>query len=162
MGKGVSAQADAKVGQAVPTHGPRGSGNGAGKVEEDRVRAVQLNLSPFMIVHPVFHVSLIRPYTEDGQERQPGPLIFNADGSPQWEVEELLKVRHSRRGMRITEYLVRWRGFGPEITSWEPESSLVCTTRIDLYNSWVPGGAPRAQEVVDVPQPAQASTQVTL
>ena len=112
--------------------GPRGAD---GKVDEDRVRAVELQLPPLMKVHPVFHVSLVKPYLSDGQTRQVMPLEFDDDGAPKWEVETLLdsRGRSHGRGKSVKEFLVRWKGFGPEHDSWEPRDNIQCPTLIEDF-----------------------------
>jgi hypothetical protein len=112
---------------------PRGAD---GKVDEDRVRAVELQLPPLMRLHPVFHVSLVKPYLSDGQARQVMPLEFDDDGAPKWEVETLLdsRGRSHGRGKSVKEFLVRWKGFGPEHDSWEPRDNIQCPTLIEDFD----------------------------
>ncbi|XP_072169405.1 uncharacterized protein [Diadema setosum] len=40
-----------------------------------------------------------------------------------YEVQEILRSRQKRNGQ--TEYRIRWKGFGPEEDTWEPEENLV-------------------------------------
>jgi len=78
----------------------------------------ELELPGTLRVHPVFHVSLLRPYNAPGPEQsnaeRPAP-IFEHD--VQWKVDTLLDKRIVRG---TTQYLVRWEGFGPEDDSWVP------------------------------------------
>jgi hypothetical protein len=82
----------------------------------------KLALPSTLRVHPVFHVSLLRPYHTPGPEQsraaQPAP-IFEDDN--QWRVETLLAKRVVRG---TTQYLVRWEGFGPEDDSWVPSRDI--------------------------------------
>jgi hypothetical protein len=108
----------------------------------ENVRAVRLDLPPLMQVHPVFHVSLIKGYADNGERRPAMPLEFDSDGSPQWVVQTLLKKRQSGRGRRVVEFLVRWKGFGPEHDSWEPESNIACKTLVEDFHRRVRGVLP--------------------
>jgi len=83
-------------------------------------------------VHPVFHVSLLKPFHGDGRE-QPAPPPIEVEGETLWLFEDILDDRKARYG-RKREYLVKWEGFGHELNSWEPESSFEhATAELDAY-----------------------------
>ena len=95
----------------------------------DRVisnNAYKLKLTPaFKGLHPVFHVSLLRRYTPDEiAERQkptrPEPEL-DEQGEKVYEVEAILDSRY--RWGRL-EYLVKWKGYGPEENLWLKETGL--------------------------------------
>ncbi|KAJ9515190.1 hypothetical protein QJQ45_002318 [Haematococcus lacustris] len=66
--------------------------------------AVKLTLPPAMSrIHPVFHVSLLRPY-EGNFGRLPPTELGWLDDSPQYEVERIVNHRHVRAG-KAKEYL---------------------------------------------------------
>ena len=92
--------------------------------------AYKLKLPPSLPVHPVFHVSLLQPWHKDDEfpdhgELSPPPPIYEDDN--QWRVDKLLDKRRRRfspRGPWVTEYLVRWDGYGPEDDEWVRDSNI--------------------------------------
>ena len=84
----------------------------------------KLNLPTTMKIHPVFHVSLLKPYLSDGRVQPPGPVLI--DGEAYFTIERILDHRIHKRRRHATqlEYLVKWLDYGAEHNSWEPESSL--------------------------------------
>ncbi|KAK3541074.1 hypothetical protein QTP86_012309 [Hemibagrus guttatus] len=88
----------------------------------------RLQLPPEYRIHPVFHVSLLKPHhpsvspsTEPGAAEEP-PLPLLIDDGPAYLVKEVLDSR--RRGGRL-EYLVDWEGYGSEERSWIPRDDIL-------------------------------------
>ena len=78
----------------------------------------------FQRIHPVFHVSKLRAYIPDPiHERKPHPppKPVITQGVEEYEVEDILDSRLHRAKL---EYLVTWKGYGPEENSWQPETNL--------------------------------------
>ncbi|KAF4017980.1 hypothetical protein G4228_009340 [Cervus hanglu yarkandensis] len=51
------------------------------------------------------------------------------------EVERIVDKRQNKKGE--TEYLVWWKGYGREDSTWEPEQQLVnCEECIHDFNRW--------------------------
>lgn len=78
-------------------------------------------------LHPVFHTSLLKPYLQNGKRPfLPPPPIDWLDEEPWYAVECLLDHRDRRYGRRVVrrEYLVKWKGYGPEYNSWEPRNHI--------------------------------------
>ena len=80
----------------------------------------------FSKTHPVFSVTLLRPFEGDSiaerQERRPPlppPIVH--DGVEEYEVEKILDswILHGK-----VEYLVRWKGYGVEEDKWRPVHDL--------------------------------------
>ena len=74
-------------------------------------------------LHNVFHTEKLVPYEEDeiiGRKKVPAPPI-EIEGEEEYEVESILDSRQ-RRGK--IEYLVSWKGYGPEDNTWEPAVNL--------------------------------------
>ena len=90
----------------------------------------RLELPQEMKIHNVFHISLLKPYHQNDEQKfperqqtQPPPLTI--DGEEEWEVESILDHRITRKGNQITtEYLVKWKGFPDYDSTWEPVTNL--------------------------------------
>jgi hypothetical protein len=105
--------------------------------------AVELDL-PFNMkkLHPVFHVSLIKPYVHTRerilQRCAPPPPVDWIDDEPVYRVEKLLNHRERRygRGHRgRMEYLIKWEGYAAEHNTWEPRSNLLtCDSLLRAYH----------------------------
>jgi hypothetical protein len=69
-------------------------------------------------LHDVFHVSLLSPAHPNPFEGRilPPPDPVEIDDELEFEVEEILDSRIHRRRL---QYLVAWKGYGPEVNSWE-------------------------------------------
>lgn len=95
-----------------------------------------LHLPAHLGCHPVFHVSLLRPFKPDAK-RPPMPVPTMVDGQAEWEVDHLVEHRMRATGKgrpRKVEYLVRWKGFNENFDTWEPASSLVNAPKVvDAY-----------------------------
>ncbi|OAV85211.1 hypothetical protein PTTG_30698 [Puccinia triticina 1-1 BBBD Race 1] len=96
-------------------------------------------------VHPNFHVSVLRKHNPDSIEGrtpdEPGAVVV--DGKEEWEVEEILDCR--RQGKKI-QYLVAWKGYGPDTNSWEPDINLTnCKELVEEFNSKFPDAAGQHQ-----------------
>ena len=81
--------------------------------------AYRLQLPDSLNIHPVFHVSLLHPYTPPripGQSRPPPPPPLPREAGVQIEVQEILDSRFFRGNF---QYLVSWSNLGPEDNSWE-------------------------------------------
>ena len=100
--------------------------------------AYKLKLPDGWRVHPVFHVSLLKPYRTDGRLQPPPPQLV--DGEVYFPVERIVDHRSTKHGRRtVHEYLIRWLGYGPEHNSWEPHANVAesesGTTLLSYWNS---------------------------
>jgi len=105
--------------------------------------AYRLDLPPSLDVHPVFHVSLLRPHKADTLNRPAiawGPTYV--DGEEQYEVEAILDVTGDSRNRR---YLIHWKGYPREGATWEKEANLAgCKAKLKAFwRTFNRGGNPR-------------------
>jgi hypothetical protein len=87
--------------------------------------AFRLSLPASMRVHPVFHVSLLSPYTPNTiPKRVQQPIFVESDPSvqPHYLVTSILDSRYPRGKL---QYLIEWLGYGPADRSWEPASAII-------------------------------------
>lgn len=96
--------------------------------------AYELELPANMKVHDVFHASLLKPYHKDGRVQPPPPELM-VDGQEEFEVELILDRRLQKSGKKTKKYYcVKWRGYGHEHNTWEPEDNLShCQEKIQVY-----------------------------
>ena len=75
-------------------------------------------------MHPVFHVSLLHRYRQDGR-RQPTPAPITLMDEDWYELDAILDERVVRKGRRkITQYLCSFKGFGAEHNEWCDEDGV--------------------------------------
>ena len=99
--------------------------------------AYELDLPSTMKIHPVFHVSKLKPLKSSDSTNYPGrasaeaprppPELVNEDGDEEWEVESIVKERITKRGRngkKRVEYLVKWVGYPEWEMTWEPATNL--------------------------------------
>lgn len=54
-----------------------------------------------------------------------------SDQDEDFEVERILDHKIQRRGKRL--FLIRWKGYGEDFDTWEPQSNLNCPTILQNY-----------------------------
>lgn len=101
--------------------------------------AVRLTLPASLKIHPVFHVSQVKPVLSSPLSpptpAPPPPTVLD-NGDPVWTVRKLLGVRRRGRGF---QYLVDWEGYGPEDRSWIPSSYIADPSLLDDFYRANPG-----------------------
>ncbi|SJL04865.1 uncharacterized protein ARMOST_08236 [Armillaria ostoyae] len=109
-------------------------------IQEKRgLSAYKLKLPPTWKIYPVFNETLLTPYitpTFPNQQQEPPPPPDLIDDEPEYEVEAILdhKTRKTcgpkdpKMGkfttVMVTDYLVKWKGYGMEEHKWTKESEL--------------------------------------
>lgn len=93
--------------------------------------SVKLDLPADIRLHPVVHVSQIKPYVEDPrweQRNQPPPAIVDDTGKVTYDVEQIIAHQVLRSGGKSRKpgykYLVKWEGYPLWDCTWEPESQF--------------------------------------
>jgi hypothetical protein len=82
----------------------------------------ELWLPPKMQIHPVFHISLLKP-TEN-------PATKEDVEAEEFEVDKVIAVR-TRNGKK--QYRIRWTGYESKDDTWEPEKNLNCPEKIQEF-----------------------------
>ena len=89
--------------------------------------AHKLQLPAGWTIHPVFHISLLKPWREmqwSCPVEEPEPNIEMAT-EPLYEVDRLLKWRKIKVGRRVTrEFLVTWKDVALDKAEWVAESDF--------------------------------------
>ena len=80
------------------------------------------------LLHPVFNESLLTPYVKPAfpSQRKPLPPPPDVVGEElEYEVEKILDSRIRRTGRSSsTEFLIAWKGYGPEHNQWIKKKDL--------------------------------------
>jgi hypothetical protein len=105
--------------------------------------AYELQLPSTWTIHPVISVAHLEPHKPDPFNREsdpPPPEIVRDDddddeGHPEYEVEAILAKRYNKRKRR-DEWRVKWKGYGPEQNTWEPQDHLQnALTRLEQFEN---------------------------
>ncbi len=102
--------------------------------------AYKLELPETLRIHDVFHVSLLKPYYDDGRIPPPPPSKM-IDDEPEWEVDRILDhrvIKHNKRTK--VRYLLRFLGYGPEHDFWQDDVSN-CPKSVKKYWDSKPAAA---------------------
>jgi len=89
--------------------------------------AYRLRLPHTLLIHPVFHISLLKRYNPSPEEfvsrttAPPLPVQVQDAQEPEYEVEAILD---KRRFHRQVQYLVLWKGYPLHDATWEPLANL--------------------------------------
>ncbi|XP_069615942.1 uncharacterized protein [Ranitomeya imitator] len=99
--------------------------------------ACRLKLPNSLKIHPVFHVSLLKPAVPNSfpgrTSAPPDPVLI--DGQEEFVVEKILDSRIHRGRL---QYLVKWQGYSVEENSWEPLENIHAPHLIRLFHSRYP------------------------
>ncbi|KAF8751559.1 hypothetical protein RHS01_08346 [Rhizoctonia solani] len=91
-------------------------------IEKISSHAYRLELPETLKIHNVFYVGLLSKSHESPSQpfpEQPPPETI--EGEEEYKVEQIIDSKR-QRGKWF--YLIKWKGYGPEDNSWEPEELL--------------------------------------
>ena len=97
--------------------------------------AYQLQLPPLWKIHPVFHASLLSPYSKTPTHgpnfsRPPSDLI---NGELEYKVE-LIRSHQCHGRSRMLQYLIKWKGYPKSNNTWENTDQIHVPDLIKLYH----------------------------
>ena len=100
--------------------------------------AYRLDLPDNMRIHNVVFIAHLEPATDPSddpyKQRRSSPPAVVVDGAEEYKVERLLRKRRICCGRDwSTQYLIQWKGYGPEHNTWQPEHTVADTLAIDKY-----------------------------
>ena len=84
-------------------------------------------------IHPVFHVNLLKPFWDNGQNCPPSPFTYIAGQPYEYEVDHIVSHWPENvpiyRGLPVKvlkpmKFLVRWKNASADFDTWEPFSNL--------------------------------------
>ncbi|SJL09293.1 uncharacterized protein ARMOST_12670 [Armillaria ostoyae] len=103
-------------------------------LKKHRLSTYKLKLPPIWKIYPIFNETLLTPYTPPvfpNQEQPPPPLLNIIQGKKEYDVESILDDKphkvHRKKGEPskiVTDYLVKWKGYGLEENKWTTEKFL--------------------------------------
>jgi len=91
--------------------------------------AVRFTLPETYRIHPLFHVSVIKPYRRSKHTITLRPPIQTKTGSQYMKLKTCLITNPSRRAdvsseMISWQFLTKWKGYAHEHNSWEPYDNI--------------------------------------
>ena len=102
--------------------------------EIDPVRQnYRLELPHNLRIHDWFHISILTKYNKPDTHfpnRKESKIIQENYPETDYEVERILDHRLFRN---VKQYLVKWKDYGSEFNSWEPETNIDAPELIQLY-----------------------------
>ena len=89
-------------------------------------QAYQLLLPPYLKVHNVFHVSLLKAYVPNPDHvLDDGQILMPSQGQLELEPEHILDTRGRKlKNRNFVEHLVQWKHFSVEDATWEDQTKL--------------------------------------
>lgn len=96
----------------------------------------RLKLPDSLRIHDVFHKSLLKKYVSPVVPVKGPPPPVEVEGQEEFIISKIIDVRKIRNSF---QYLVHWKGFGPEERSWIPMSRMHASRLITKFHRENPG-----------------------
>ena len=98
----------------------------------------ELELPPWLSIHPVFHVSLLEKATENcfsnrSQDISPPPVMVN--NQKEYMVNQILDSRLSRGKL---QYLIDWKGYPPSERCWVDSTDIHAAAKLRDFHMRYP------------------------
>lgn len=106
-------------------------------------KAYELELPASSTVHPVFHVSLLKPAPPTKQAVSPLP---DFDDGLQFPEAILQRRMHNRGPSTVSQILVKWSGLDTSLATWEDEEAL--RQRFPVAPAWGHAGTQGGGSVI--------------
>jgi RNase H-like domain found in reverse transcriptase/Integrase zinc binding domain/Chromo (CHRromatin Organisation MOdifier) domain/Integrase core domain len=100
--------------------------------------AVRVKLPNHWRVHPVFHVSAVKPFPVHSRGTEPPPSVM-VQGQEEYHVEAILSHRFKDHNKTKLQFLVKWTGYGNDENSWVNEEDLTTdgqATNVAITDYW--------------------------
>jgi hypothetical protein len=95
----------------------------------------KVDLPGLQNVHPVFHASLLEPYSPEGAIPHPTMPIQDTLREHRDDVYEVERIVDRRRNEDDQwEYLIKWTGYPEEENSWERGANISANTLQKFWN----------------------------
>ena len=93
--------------------------------------AFRLDLPQIWRIHDVFHRSLLKKYVKPVEPSPLPPPPVLVEGNLEFEISRILDSRVLRGSL---QYLVHWRGYGPEERMWVPASDVNASRLVRAFH----------------------------
>ena len=77
-------------------------------------------------IHPIFHVELLKPYHKSEGHKATALPSAKATDAEEYEIESILAHKKTKGGKN--RYLVKWKGYTFEESTWEPAQNFKSST----------------------------------
>jgi len=95
----------------------------------------RLSLPKTMNIHPIFHISLLKP-APSGAPETPITEINPVNPNAEYEVKTILDCQYIRKKVK---YLIKWKDYPHSENTWEPKQNFNCLNLLKAFHRQHPG-----------------------